>query len=230
MFSDDFKADVARWGWRRKLFDVLMRRLSGVLVLTAVVSRPLQQGNSAIAADQTLKSQSDTQLVVRDAAGREIVQRLATRADLDKFAQHMPEGMKVWALGTEPDYDNVCWGVFVDGEMASMAWRAYRDAPMKDGLTVGFAPHCRYGLNAYTRPEFRGQHLFNQQQADALCATRGCTDMVAFVDVNNYSSLTRTKRSGSKVVGYAGYLKLGQQVLPFRTPGAKRYSFRFYKA
>ena len=130
--SAEFMNNVDRWGWRSKIYSVLMCKVSPWFVLCRITTRPLIGS-----AD--------------DAASSPAEHRFATKSDLIEFAHHLPDPFKTWALEPEPDEFNQCWGAFLDGKMVSMGWRAYKHAPMSDGLMAGFGPPYRYSLNASIR-------------------------------------------------------------------------------
>jgi len=209
-FSDDFMKDVERWGWRLKAYSVLMEKLSPWLLLSQITLRPLV-GEAADA----LSSPAD--------------HRFATREELIEFAQHLPDRIKSWALEPTPDEFNRCWGAFVDGKLVAMTWRAYNCTLLGDDLMVAFKDTYRYGLNAYTLPEYRGKHILVLSACDPFCRSKGCTHAIQFIETHNFPSRRGQRRQGQIHAGYAGYIRIGRWILPFRTPLTRKHEFKFYR-
>lgn len=209
-FSAEFMKEVERWGWRLAIYSVLMSTVRRRFVLCALVTRPLT-GNA------------------EDAASGPAEHRFVTKSELIEFAQHLPDHLKHWALEQDPDEFNKCWGAFLDGKLVAMTWRAYQHVPAGDGLMAGFQTPYRYGLKAYTLPEYRGKHLLVSNSCDPHCRAKGYTHAISFIETHNFPSRRRQRRRGSSHAGYAGYFKIGNSVVPFRTPLARKHTFRFYK-
>ena len=126
---------------------------------------------------------------------------------------------------------DICAAAFRNDRMVAYTWRSFSTAPHVDGLWVEFERPYRYGYKMFTHPDCRGQHL---QEAiggltDAMCIERGYTRSISFVETHNYPSVATDLRRGNRRVGWAGYLKLFGWVFPFRSPGARRHTFRFVR-
>lgn len=211
MLSDEFWADVRRWGWARVFYARLMSSIRRWIVLCRITVRPLTGSED-------------------DAASSPATHRFATKSELIELASHLPDDYaKAWVLETDPDEFNQCWAAFVDGKIVSFVWRAYRQAPAGDEMMIGFERPYRYGLKAYTIPEYRGKHLLVGRACDPFCRAKGFTHNIGFIETHNFASWRRSSRGGNEHAGYAGYFKLGKLRIPFRTPLAKKHSFRFYK-
>ena len=126
------------------------------------------------------------------------------------------------------DKGDACDAIFHDGKIVSYTWIAFSPTHDSDGVFIEFRKGDRYGYKALTRPEYRGQHLRRRPQSDEYCHRRGCTHVIAFVDVINRSSLRSAAARGNVRIGYAGYLKRGRVFVPFRSRAVRRRGFRFF--
>ena len=125
-----------------------------------------------------------------------------------------------------------CLGAFDGDRLVGYSWLAYAPAPHTGGMWVHFDPGGRYTYKKFVRPAYRGRRVAHGLSAlgDAPAFVRGRQYSINFVSVFNRASLKSTARSGSRTVGYAGILRCGRLRLPFRSPGARRYGFRFAPA
>jgi hypothetical protein len=123
----------------------------------------------------------------------------------------------------------VCLGAFDGGRLVGYVWLAYGPAPHTGGMWVQFDPRGRYTYKKFVRPAYRGRKVAHGLSAlgDAPAFARGREFSLHFVALGNRASLKSALRSGSRTVGYAGVLRCGQLSMPFRSPGARRYGFRF---
>ena len=115
--------------------------------------------------------------------------------------------------------------------LVSYTWRSFTTAPHVDGLWVTFERPHRYGYKGFTHPDYRGRHLQDlvTYETDALCIERGFRYGLTIIETHNFASIASNRRRGGRVVGWAGYFKLLGHVLPFRSRGARRHTFRFVK-
>lgn len=202
---------VDRWGYLRTGYRAIMTRLSRWLVLTVVMIRKF-----ADAPSQTESLPADV--------------RVAEAAELYEAADNQPElGLTKTFIAEAIARGDLCVGAFVDGRLVAYVWRSYTGAPHRDGLWLDFHKPYRYGYKSFTLPEFRGQHLLDLAVADPICSARGFEYGISFIETHNYASIRHSKRAGAIPIGYAGYLKLGKYAWPFRTRGAKRVGFAFYR-
>jgi hypothetical protein len=125
-----------------------------------------------------------------------------------------------------------CLGAFDGERLVGYSWLAYAPAPHTDGLWVHFDAGGRYTYKKFVRRSHRGRHVAHGLSAlgDAPAFVRGRQYSISFVSVFNRASLRSTTRAGSRAVGFAGILSLGRLRLCFRSPGARRYGFRFATA
>ena len=125
---------------------------------------------------------------------------------------------------------DVCDAILHDDAVVSYGWSAFSPTHDSEGVYVGFGEKYRYGYKSFTLPEFRGRHLPRvfKPLRDGYCIARGCTHTVAFVAVDNRSSIRATLAQSYRRIGFAGYLKRGPIFWSFRTPGVRRCGFDFF--
>jgi hypothetical protein len=125
---------------------------------------------------------------------------------------------------------DVCDAILYEGEIVSFVWAAFSPTHDSQGVYVDFDKKDRYGYFAFTLPEFRGRHLQRlfRLYGDGYAIARGCTHAIAFIAVDNRSSISSAEAAGNRRIGFAGYLKRGRLFVPFRTPSVRRRGFRFF--
>jgi len=125
---------------------------------------------------------------------------------------------------------DVCAAVLQDGKIVSFNWSAFTPTRVRDDVHVAFDDRCRYGYFAFTLPEYRGRHLLRMVswRRDRHSLEQGRTFSIAYVSIDNQSSMRMTAALGSRRVGFAGYLKRGSVFLPFRTDRVREHGFRFF--
>ena len=94
---------------------------------------------------------------------------------------------------------------------------------------VGFNKPYMYGRNVYMVEHYRGKHIFDVSGAVESHVAKGYTHAIGFIETHNFASWRGARRMGDKHGGYAGYLKLGKLRILFRSPLAKKHTFRFYR-
>ena len=211
---DKIKNSLNHWGLLKTLHSGLMRFLCPWLTLCRIHVRPLQA------------------TAVEDELPDGVSIRRATRNDLLLAVEEMPNELSLDFINDALDRGDFCAGAFDGPHMVSFVWRSFSTAPHLDGLWVAFEKPYRYGYKAYTRPEYRGRHLIKSvtEYTDKLCIERGFTRGIGFVKTDNFASLAAEKKhKGYKGVGFAGYVKVFGKVYPFRSPGAKKSTFQFYR-
>jgi len=125
---------------------------------------------------------------------------------------------------------DACAAVFSDGRLVSYDWMAFTPTHDARGVHVQFGPRYRYSYKAFTLPDFRGRHATRafKPLSDDYCVQRGRDSTIAFIAVDNRSSIRLAVGLGNRRIGLAGYLKLGPVFIPFRTSGARAEGFRFF--
>src|SRR5690606_15093936 len=125
----------------------------------------------------------------------------------------------------------LCVGALHGKKLVGDEWHAFGAAPDVDGIWVSVSPEARYSYKKFVRPEYRGQRIGAglSSYSDVQCLERGRKWSVGFVGLNNPASFRVARRLGSRTIGYAGYFRFGDRFIAFRSPGAKRFGFRFYR-
>jgi len=154
--------------------------------------------------------------------------RVATEQEIRKAQEDMPDQLSQTGISEALARGDVCVGGFVSEQMVSFVWRSYATTQHTDQVWVDFDPPYRYGYKSYTKPEFRGRRLLSLAASDPICIARGYTYGMSFIETHNYPSIRVNHRYGNKLVGFAGYMNLFGRIYCFRTPGARRHTFRFY--
>lgn len=200
---------IKRWGFPAFAYDCLMSVLQPWLMLCVVQVR-------------TLRSEAPH----RQLAANRSLRRATTNELLQASADPHLDLKTEWIKRAEARGE-ICLAVFDDERIIAYLWRAFGPTPHGDGLWVHFDPRLSYSFKGFTRPEHRRQRL---QQAlsyalDDWLLGQGYSHSIRFVESHNYPSLIN--RPDQRSVGYAGYLRLLGRVIPFRSPGARRYGFAF---
>jgi hypothetical protein len=125
---------------------------------------------------------------------------------------------------------DACSAVFFNGELISYNWMAFTPTHHVGGVYVDFSAKHRYGYHAFTLPEFRGRHAIRLFKAisDGYCVQRGRVSTIAFIAIDNDSSMRYALGTGYRRIGFAGYLKLGSLFIPFRTSRVREEGFKFF--
>lgn len=123
---------------------------------------------------------------------------------------------------------DVCVATFLGDQLASYSWVRYRPVEAPGKAWPEFGPEHRYTVWGFTHPDFRGRHIRGSFGAlDALDRKHAVTHSINYIDTHNFSSLKAEARHGGETVGLAGYFRLFGRIVTFRSPGAKKYGFRF---
>lgn len=123
---------------------------------------------------------------------------------------------------------DLCVGVTEGGHPVGYVWFAFGAAPHADAW-VQFDGATRYAYKAFIRAESRGRRISQElyTRAGEICPRRGRTQALVLVYTDNAVSLRASRRAGRRTIGWAGYWKCFGRILPFRTPGARRFGMRF---
>ncbi len=215
MNLEKLSSDIQRWGLVHSLFSRIMRRISRFLGIHVHVVRTADMGDNpqdisipsnislrVIPPDQLLEAIADPALLL----SHEFVKSAINRGDL-------------------------VFGAFDGPVLVSYVWRTFNHAPHKDNIWVRVNyPYC-YAYNSFTLPNFRGRrispavHVFS----DTEMFKRGYTHRAGFIALANYASLAMGKHIGSKIIGYAGYVKWFGVIIPFRTNAVRKIGFEFFE-
>lgn len=160
-----------------------------------------------------------------------LVVRLAEQMDLERALSDPALGLGRESVLSAVARGDLCVATFEGDRMVAYVWRSFTTAPHRHGLWVHFEKGYRYGYRAFTLPAYRGRHLMDPMShfLDEYCLNRGITHTISFAESHNYASIASDRRRGSTRVGWVGYLRLFGQVYPFRTAGARRRGFGFFR-
>jgi GNAT superfamily N-acetyltransferase len=200
-----------RGSWFIRWFVAGLRRMRGYLFISRVLVRELQLG--------TLSGNVGHGLSIRE----------ANEMDLQRGLIDLPDELDPLFIAEARARGDVCLAAFHSERMIAFVWRSFSDAPHVDGIWVRIDTPYWYTYKMYSHPDFRGQRLSGQLTllGDSVCADRGRTKGVGFIEIGNTASMRANLRLGSRTIGFAGYLRLGGCVFPFRTPGVVASTFRF---
>jgi GNAT superfamily N-acetyltransferase len=124
-----------------------------------------------------------------------------------------------------------CVGAFERGKLVGYMLFAFQPAPDGDDVWVAFHRDLRYAYKGYLRPAYRGRRIGTELfRAGALvCPREDRSIEVTMIHTHNTRSLRAAHSAGWMSVGYAGYVKALGLFVPFRSPGARGYGFRFFE-
>lgn len=156
--------------------------------------------------------------------------RIASADELMHAAREVPEQISAEFIESALGRGDICAAAFRGSSMIAWQWSSFSTAQVHGRLWVKFEHPFRYGYKGFTRAEYRGQRIAQRVMrfADSECLGRGYTHTIVYVETGNHASLANLRRLGNRCVGYAGYVRLFNTYLPFRTPGVKNHAFRFY--
>jgi GNAT superfamily N-acetyltransferase len=126
---------------------------------------------------------------------------------------------------------DVCVAAMEAGRLIGYIWFAFDSVPHIQGVWVKFGTAARYSYKSFVRPSYRGRGIAPQmyRRANEICPRRGRTLNVLIVDVDNKPSLSASYAAGRVPVGYAGFFSIMGFVFTFRSAGARRCGFAFYR-
>ena len=120
----------------------------------------------------------------------------------------------------------VCIGA-LDGErLAGYHWYALGAAPHSEDVWVRVGSGCAYSYKKFVHPAYRGRRV--ALGVNASPQTLGVSHSMSFIHFDNVPSWRSASRGGSRVLGYAGFWRIGRWFFAFATPGAKRAGFAFF--
>ena len=211
---ETLKTNAQRWGYLRAMYHALMEFLSPSVCIARIALRELGPG--------------DPYGDISNARRYPI--RVATRNELLQAVQAMPDRMNPNFIDCALSRGDFCVAAFDDSEIVAFIWCSFGTAPDVGDIWVAFPEYCRYSHKLYTKPAYRGQRIMDTHLSDHLSRARGATHAVSIIETHNYASMARNRWQGKPFVGFAGYIQIGNSALCFRSPGAKKLGFKFYKA
>jgi len=207
------RADIKRWGWMRSLCGRVMRRLSVNLGIHIYMVRTCRL-NKKPEYPATL-----TNISLRMLQSQELFD--ATEDPNLKLSRNF--------VTTALERGDFAFGAFDNSKLVALVWRAISTAPHSDGMWVGVRRPYSYVYKSFTRPSHRGRHLSPSLIlcSDIECLNRGYTHRAGFISPYNFASRASGKYMGSKIAGYAGYVKWSAFCFTFRTSAVKKIGFEF---
>jgi len=186
-----------------------LRRVPGIF-LARVMTRPL---------DEALPGRSELEYVV------------LAEADLAPAYRDRSLHLDPTAVRTAFARGDACVGAFDAGRLVGYLWYSYAATPHAGRVWVDVPAHARYAYKAFLLPEYRGRGLGEEMytSAGAVCPRAGRSIGITYVLVDNVASTIAAQRAGWRSVGFAGYWEKAGAFCGFRTPGALRAGFRFWR-
>lgn len=159
--------------------------------------------------------------------GRKYETRFLTAAECQHYAAlddyiYTPEFARTaLAKGDE------CFGVFVEGTLASYGWYSARPTKLVDGLELYFSNDYQYMYAGYTLPAYRGLrlHAIGMALAARAYTERGLKGLISCVEAHNFDSLRSCRRLGYQEFGSVTALRLFRRHLIIRTRRCEDYGF-----
>ena len=189
-----------------------LRRVPGVF-LARVMTRPLQDP-------------------VPGARPRsELEYRVCAEEDLRGWCADRDLGLDLPHLRAAFERGDCCVGMFDSARLIGYVWYAFGVTPDAPGVWIEIPGHARYAYKAFLLPEYRGRGIGNEMylHAGQVCPRKGRTAGICFVFVDNRASLRAAEKAGWRTIGHAGYVRKKGLFAAFRSPGAWRAGFRFYR-
>lgn len=99
----------------------------------------------------------------------------------------------------------ICFGAFIDGELAGIGWYALQPYHHSGGLYVDFSPEWICGYGSYVLPNYRRQGVRKAivQSAFDYAKSIGRKGILAAIDWHNEASLKGGERMGYQAQGYS---------------------------
>ena len=118
-----------------------------------------------------------------------------------------------------------CFANVLDGQIVGYTFYGSQPTPVRPGLTFHFPEGMLYMYASYTHPAHRGMRLaLARSNARRLVdASRGPPARVIwYVAVDNSASRASAQPAGPSLLGYVGYVGLGNRLACFASPGCRR--------
>ena len=207
-----FRSTRQRWGIARALFASVMghaERAFGLHVYR-IRARPLVEANLPPLPEGWS---------VRQVSWREL-HALARDPALALKGEFLNSTAARWATMT---------AVFDHERLVSYAFAIAGSGPAGDDMWVKCSPPYRYSFKSFTRPESRGRRLstYASLGSDRFFLRGGCTHAISYAATYNFASIRTEASKGNVFIGIAGYLKLGNLRVTFRSPGCRHAGFEF---
>jgi ribosomal protein S18 acetylase RimI-like enzyme len=129
---------------------------------------------------------------------------------------------------------DLCFAALAGGRLAAYGWYALGSVDPRHcgGLILELPPEAAYFYNGFTRPEFRGQRVYDRLMGEGLraLAGRGIRKLLAIVEWTNWAALKSSRRAGCTDLGRLVGLGFGCCRLVYLSRPAKRQGIGFRKA
>jgi GNAT superfamily N-acetyltransferase len=124
-----------------------------------------------------------------------------------------------------------CVGAFDAGKLVGYVFFAFVATPDSGGVWVDFSERARYIYKSFVLPAYRGRRVGLElyEMAPRACPSQDRNLDIIIIHPDNLPSLRSAQSVGARPVGYVGYWKVAGRFLAFRSSGAKRHGFRFFK-
>jgi hypothetical protein len=219
-FHQQFRENVAAWGWRRglhwALMSLLARRLGfHVHYVTVGVGRD-------DLADPTPPVIPSGYTV-----------RLVTLEDLLPYAGSVPDFSREF-LEEAFRYDDECGAAFYGDQLVSFSFNRRARTTVTNQLDVLIPSGFRYSYKAWTHPDHTRRNL---QKATGFVRRAGPKRtfgerVISYVETHNYPSLLHGYQHPSErqlFMGYVGWFALFGRQIPFSSRQAKKIGFEFVR-
>ena len=118
-----------------------------------------------------------------------------------------------------------CFANLLDSRLVGYQFYARKVTEIRPGLTFEFPDTLTYGYASYTHPHHRGRRLAKSRtnaRRYADLAQDIERDVVLYVSVDNLASRAATRRTGSRLIGYVGYVSFRGKFFCIASRGCKR--------
>ena len=145
---------------------------------------------------------------------RDVVVEVLSWKDVSEYLEFRPDS-KSKEIERRLGMGQDCFAVFLGQKIVHAAWvtpgRAF--VPYL-GIHIEPCPGEFYLFDIYTKPKFRGMnlYLYREREMEKELRRRGCRRVIASVYPENMPALKAMRKSGYRVAGKMGFLRLG----PFR--------------
>lgn len=126
-----------------------------------------------------------------------------------------------WAF----DREDRCFANFLDSQLVGYQFYAKRITVIRSGLAFGFPDTLTYAYASFTHRDHRGRRLAKSRSNARRHADRAQgaeREVVWYVSVDNLGSRAVTRHFRSRLIGYIGYVKIGERFFCYASPGCKR--------
>ncbi len=156
--------------------------------------------------------------------------RMVSEAELLPWCPHPGLDLKEKTLRPAFARGDRCVGAFEGDQLVGYVFFAFQATPDTDGTWVDFDSRTRYAYKSFVLPAYRGRRMgLELYQLSALvCPSQDRSLDMIIVHTDNTPSLRSAQSVGGRAVGYGGYWKVLGRFVLFRSPGTRRFGFRYF--